>query len=94
MKEYSGMDWTYMEQDEVEEPVANVDNQKTQDIVNQIEKTEKLEEDLNKILGGKTKAQLLQMAADGGIEIPAQLTKADIVANVIANYDSITKKKI
>ena len=34
------------------------------------------------------------MAADGGIEIPAQLTKADIVANVIANYDSITKKKI
>ena len=94
MKEYSGRDWTYMEQDEVEEPVANVDNQKTQDIVNQIEKTEKLEEDLNKILGGKTKAQLLQMAADGGIEIPAQLTKADIVANVIANYDSITKKKI
>ena len=94
MKEYSGRDWTYMEQDEVEDPVANVDNQKTQDIVNQIEKTEKLEEDLNKILGGKTKAQLLQMAADGGIEIPAQLTKADIVANVIANYDSITKKKI
>ena len=94
MKEYSGRDWTYMEQDDVEEPVANVDNQKTQDIVNQIEKTEKLEEDLNKILGGKTKAQLLQMAADGGIEIPAQLTKADIVANVIANYDSITKKKI
>ena len=94
MKEYSGRDWTYMEQDEVEDPIANVDNQKTEDIVNQIEKTEKLEEDLNKILGGKTKAQLLQMAADGGIEIPAQLTKADIVANVIANYDSITKKKI
>ena len=94
MKEYRGRYWTYMEQDEVEDPGANVDNQKTQDIVNQIEKTEKLEEDLNKILGGKTKAQLLQMAADGGIEIPAQLTKADIVANVIANYDSITKKKI
>ena len=92
MKEYSGRDWTFMDQEE--EPDIDIDNQKTEDIVKQIEKTEKLEEDLNKILGGKTKAQLLQMAADGGIEIPAQLTKADIVANVIQNYDSITKKKI
>ena len=92
MSGYDGRDKTFFES--INEPVANIDNQKTEDIVKQIEKTEKLEEDLNNILGGKTKAQLLQMAADGGIEIPAQLSKADIVANVIANYDSITKKKI
>ena len=36
----------------------------------------------------------MQMALDGGIELPAQLNKAEMVANVIANYDSITKKKI
>ena len=92
MSGYDGRDKTFFES--INEPVANIDNQKTEDIVKQIEKTEKLEEDLNNILGGKTKAQLLQMPADGGIEIPAQLSKADIVANVIANYDSITKKKI
>ena len=92
MSGYDGRDKTFFES--INEPVANIDNQKTEDIVKQIEKTEKLEEELNNILGGKTKAQLLQMAADGGIEIPAQLSKADIVANVIANYDSITKKKI
>ena len=76
------------------EPMENVDNQKTEDIVKQIERTDKLEEDLNKILGGKTKSQLMAMAQDGGIELPAQYSKAEIVANVIANYDSITKKKI
>lgn len=96
MSGYDGRDKTFFET--INEPVipevTNVDNQKTEDIVKQIEKTEKLEDDLNKILGGKTKSQLLQMALDGGIEIPAQLTKAEIVANVIANYDSITKKKI
>ena len=42
----------------INEPIVNIDNQKTADIVNQIEKTEKLEDDLNKILGGKTKSQL------------------------------------
>jgi hypothetical protein len=96
MSDYDGRYKTFFESiNEPEVPeVSNVDNQKTEDIVKQIEKTEKLEEDLNKILGGKTKSQLLQMALDGGIEIPAQLTKAEIVANVIANYDSITKKKI
>tara|TARA_B100001057_G_scaffold451635_1_gene494822 strand:+ start:14089 stop:15843 length:1755 start_codon:yes stop_codon:yes gene_type:complete len=92
MSGYDGRDKTFFET--INEPLVNIDNQKTEDIVKQIEKTEKLEEDLNNILGGKTKAQLLQMAADGGIEIPAQLSKADIVANVIQNYDSITKKKI
>ena len=46
------------------------------------------------ILKGKTKSQLLLMAEDGGLEIPAQLSKAEIVANIITNYDSITKKKI
>ena len=96
MSQYDGRNKTFFES--INEPVipevSNVDNQKTEDIVKQIEKTEKLEDDLNKILGGKTKSQLLQMALDGGIEIPAQLTKAEIVANVIANYDSITKKKI
>ena len=86
MSNYDGRDKTFFES--INEPIANVDNQKTADIVNQIEKTEKLEEDLNKILGGKTKAQLLQMAADGGIEIPAQLSKADIVANVCLLYTS------
>jgi hypothetical protein len=96
MSDYDGRYKTFFESiNEPEVPeVSNVDNQKTEDIVKQIEKTEKLEEDLNKILGGKTKSQLLQMALDGGIEIPAQLTKAEIVANVITNYDSITKKKI
>ena len=96
MSGYDGRDKTFFESiNETKLPeVSNVDNQKTEDIVKQIEKTEKLEDDLNKILGGKTKSQLLQMALDGGIEIPAQLTKAEIVANVIANYDSITKKKI
>ena len=96
MSGYDGRDKTFFESiNETNLPeVSNVDNQKTEDIVKQIEKTEKLEDDLNKILGGKTKSQLLQMALDGGIEIPAQLTKAEIVANVIANYDSITKKKI
>ena len=92
MSQYDGRDKTYFES--INEPITNVDNQKTEDIVKQIEKTEKLEEDLNKILGGKTKAQLMQMALDGGIDLPAQLSKAEMVANVIANYDSITKKKI
>ena len=92
MSDYNGRDKTFFES--INEPIVNIDNQKTADIVNQIEKTEKLEDDLNKILGGKTKSQLLQMALDGGVEIPAQFSKAEIVANVIANYDSITKKKI
>ena len=92
MSQYDGRDKTFFES--INEPITNVDNQKTEDIVKQIEKTEKLEDDLNKILGGKTKAQLMQMAMDGGIELPAQLSKAEMVANVIANYDSITKKKI
>ena len=92
MSQYDGRDKTFFES--INEPIANVDNQKTEDIVKQIEKTEKLEDDLNKILGGKTKAQLMQMALDGGIELPAQLSKAEMVANVITNYDSITKKKI
>lgn len=92
MSQYDGRDKTFFES--INEPLTNVDNQKTEDIVKQIEKTEKLEEDLNKILGGKTKAQLLRMASDGGLDLPAQLTKAEIVANVISNYDSITKKKI
>jgi len=92
MSGYDGRDKTFFES--INEPVQNVDNQKTEDIVQQIEKTEKLEEDLNKILGGKTKSQLMAMAQDGGIELPAQLSKADMVANVITNYDSITKKKI
>jgi len=92
MSNYDGRDKTFFEI--INEPIVNIDNQKTEDIVKQIEKTEKLEEDLNKILGGKTKAQLMQMALDGGIELPAQLSKAEMVANVIANYDSITKKKI
>ena len=92
MSQYDGRDKTFFES--INEPITNVDNQKTEDIVKQIEKTEKLEDDLNKILGGKTKAQLMQMALDGGIELPAQLSKAEMVANVITNYDSITKKKI
>ena len=92
MSGYDGRDKTFFES--INEPIINIDNQKTADIVNQIEKTEKLEDDLNKILGGKTKAQLMQMALDGGIELPAQLSKAEMVANVITNYDSITKKKI
>ena len=92
MSQYDGRDKTFFES--INEPITNVDNQKTEDIVKQIEKTEKLEDDLNKILGGKTKAQLMQMAMDGGIELPAQLSKAEMVANVIANYDNITKKKI
>jgi len=92
MSNYDGRDKTFFES--INEPIQNVDNQKTEDIVKQIEKTEKLEEDLNKILGGKTKAQLMQMSLDGGIELPAQLSKAEMVANVITNYDSITKKKI
>ena len=96
MSSYDGSSKTFFES--INEPiipeVSNADNQQTADIVKQIEKTEKLEEDLNLILGRKTKAQLLQMASDGGIEIPAQSSKAEIVANVIANYDSITKKKI
>ena len=87
-----GRDKTFFEI--INEPITNIDNQKTEDIVRQIEKTEKLEDDLNKILGSKTKAQLMQMAIDGGIELPAQLSKAEMVANVIANYDNITKKKI
>ena len=92
MSGYDGRDKTFFES--INEPIVNIDNQKTEDIVKQIEKTEKLEEDLNTILGGKTKAQLMQMAIDGGIELPAQLSKAEMVANVITNYDSITKKKI
>lgn len=92
MSDYNGRDKTFFES--INEPIVNIDNQKTEDIVKQIEKTAKLEDDLNKILGGKTKAQLMQMALDGGIELPAQLSKAEMVANVIANYDSITKKKI
>ena len=92
MSDYNGRDKTFFES--INDPIVNVDHQKTEDIVKQIEKTEKLEDDLNKILGGKTKAQLMQMALDGGIELPAQLGKAEMVANVIANYDSITKKKI
>jgi len=91
MSDYNGRDKTFFES--INEPIVNIDNQKTADIVNQIEKTEKLEDDLNKILGGKTKSQLLQMALDGGVEIPAQFSKAEIVANVIANYETITKKK-
>jgi hypothetical protein len=92
MSGYDGRDKTFFES--INEPIVNIDNQKTEDIVKQIEKTEKLEEDLNSILGGKTKAQLMQMALDGGIELPAQLSKAEMVANIIQNYDSITKKKI
>ena len=92
MSGYDGRDKTFFES--INEPIVNIDNQKTEDIVKQIEKTEKLEEDLNTILGGKTKAQLMQMALDGGIDLPAQLSKAEMVANVITNYDSITKKKI
>ena len=92
MSGYDGRDKTFFES--INEPMENVDNQKTEDIVKQIERTDKLEEDLNKILGGKTKSQLMAMAQDGGIELPAQYSKAEMVANVIANYDSITKKKI
>ena len=92
MSGYDGRDKTFFES--INEPMENVDNQKTEDIVKQIERTDKLEEDLNKILGGKTKSQLMAMAQDGGIELPAQYSKAEMVANVIADYDSITKKKI
>jgi len=92
MRKYDGREKTFFKI--INEPITNVDNQKTEDIVRQIEKTEKLEDDLNKILGGKTKAQVMQMAMDGGIELPAQLSKAEMVANIIANYNSITKKKI
>ena len=56
MSQYDGRDKTFFES--INEPITNVDNQKTEDIVKQIEKTEKLEEDLNKILGGKTKSTI------------------------------------
>ena len=92
MSSYDGNEKSFFES--INEPVANVDNQKTEDIVKQIEKTEKLEQDLNTILGSKTKTQLIKMAEDGGYELPAQLTKAEMVANIITNYDTITKKKI
>jgi len=96
MSDYNGRDKTFFES--INEPaipeVKNVDTQSTTDIVEQISQTDKSEQDLNMILKGKTKSQLLLMAEDGGIEIPAQLSKAEIVANIIANYDSITKKKI
>ena len=97
MSSYTGNDKTFFES--INEPasmpeVKNVDTQTTTDIVEQIAQTNKSEQDLNMILKGKTKSQLLSMAEDGGVEIPAQLSKAEIVANIIANYDSITKKKI
>ena len=97
MSDYDGKDKTFFES--INEPasmpeVKNVDTQTTTDIVEQIAQTNKSEQDLNMILKGKTKSQLLSMAEDGGVEIPAQLSKAEIVANIIANYDSITKKKI
>lgn len=96
MSNYDGKDKTFFES--INEPavpeVKNVDTQTTTDIVEQIAQTNKSEQDLNMILKGKTKSQLLSMAEDGGVEIPAQLGKAEIVANIIANYDSITKKKI
>ena len=93
---YDGKDKTFFES--INEPhipeVNNADTQSTTDIVEQIAQTDKSEQDLNMILKGKTKSQLLSMAEDGGIDIPAQLSKAEIVANIILNYDSITKKKI
>ena len=96
MSSYTGNDKTFFES--INEPavpeVKNIDTQSTTDIVEQIAQTNKSEQDLNMILKGKTKSQLLLMAEDGGVEIPAQLSKAEIVANIIANYDSITKKKI
>jgi hypothetical protein len=97
MSNYDGRDKTFFESinDTIIVPeVNNVDAQSTTDIVDQISQTTKSDQDLNMILKGKTKSQLLAMAEDGGIEIPAQLSKAEIVANIIANYDSITKKKI
>ena len=96
LTDYDGKDKTFFES--INEPyvpeVKNVDTQSTTDIVEQIAQTDKSEQDLNMILKGKTKSQLLSMAEDGGIDIPAQLSKAEIVANIILNYDSITKKKI
>ena len=97
MSDYNGRDKTFFES--INDPIVvpevnNVDAQSTTDIVDQISQTTKSDHDLNMILKGKTKSQLLAMAEDGGIEIPAQLSKAEIVANIIANYDSITKKKI
>ena len=96
LTDYNGRDKTFFES--INEPavpeVKNIDTQSTTDIVEQIAQTNKSEQDLNMILKGKTKSQLLLMAEDGGVEIPAQLSKAEIVANIIANYDSITKKKI
>jgi len=96
LTDYDGKDKTFFES--INEPyvpeVKNVDTQSTTDIVEQIAQTNKSEQDLNMILKGKTKSQLLSMAEDGGIDIPAQLSKAEIVANIILNYDSITKKKI
>jgi len=96
MSDYDGKDKTFFES--INEPatpqVQNVDQQKTVDIVEQIAKTDSSAQNLNMILKGKTKSQLLLMAEDGGLEIPAQLGKAEIVANIIANYDIITKKKI
>lgn len=96
LTDYDGKDKTFFES--INEPyvpeVKNVDTQTTTDIVEQIAQTDKSEQDLNMILKGKTKSQLLSMAEDGGIDIPAQLSKAEIVANIILNYDSITKKKI
>ena len=99
MSSYTGNDKTFF--DTINETVVvdipevkNVDQQKTEDIVEQITQTDQSERNLNMILKGKTKSQLLLMAEDGGLEIPAQLSKAEIVANIITNYDSITKKKI
>jgi hypothetical protein len=96
MSDYDGRDKSFFESinETVVPEVSNVDNQKTADIIDQVEQSNKSQEDLNMILKGKTKSQLLQMADDGGMEIPAQLSKAEMVANIIANYDSITKKKI
>ena len=36
----------------------------------------------------------MQMALDGGIELPAQLSKAEMVANVITNYDTVSAKNL
>ena len=96
MSNYDGKDKTFFQS--INEPLApqvqNVDTQSTTDIVKQISESNKSDQDLNMILKGKTKSQLMAMAQDGGIELPAQYSKAEMVANVIQNYDSITKKKI
>ena len=96
MSDYDGKDKTFFESinEPLTPPVRNTDVQSTTDIVQQISESNKSDQDLNMILKGKTKSQLMAMAQDGGIELPAQYSKAEMVANVIQNYDSITKKKI